>query len=85
MSYRSMFIEPKLKTIKSNRENAWSIKEMLLRRVDAPIWVTDDFHVFDGWYQFVHVKVDMLMEYQLSIKDESQVLPSIVGPKNVAF
>ena len=62
ISHQSAFIEPQLKAIESNREDAWPIKETLLGSVDAVIWITNDFHIFDGQYWFVCVKVDMLME-----------------------
>ena len=76
-------MEPQLKAIEGNREDTWPIKKILLERVDAIIWVANGFHIFDSRYQFVCIKVDILMECQLSIKYEFQVLPSIVGSKNV--
>ena len=84
ISQQSAFIEPQLKAIEGDREDAWFIKEILLGRVNVVIWIANDFHTFDGQYWFVCIKVDMLMECQLSIKYESQVFSSIIGLKNVA-
>jgi len=82
--HQAAFVTLQLKAIESDGENAGPIEETLLKEIDTAIQVTKNFHVFNSRDGFIHIKVNMLVKSSLSVKDESQILPCVVGTKKIS-
>ena len=46
-------------------------------RNEAMSRISENFHAFDHRDCFIHIKVNILMKYKLSVKYKAQILPSI--------
>ena len=72
-----IFVKLQLKAIKNNRKNTTSVKKSFPTRNETVSRISEDFHILDHRDHFVHIEIDMLMKYELSVKYEVQILPSI--------
>ena len=68
-----------METVQCNGEDTTPIEQSFLSWDDTIYWVSKDFHTLDCGYCPIGIIINMLMEEEFPIKDESQIFPQVFG------